>query len=102
MSSNNQPKAYLFDLDGTLVDSFRAIQSSVNHVRESHGLTPLPLDAVRAAVGRGLRKLMELTISVGDLNANCELFESHHPGVVAEGTDVLPRVRETIAELHRR
>jgi len=102
MSLPGRAKAYLFDLDGTLVDSFRAIQSSVNHVRAHHGLTPLPIDVVRAAVGRGLRKLMELTIPVGDLDDNCRMFESHHPSVVAEGTDVLPNVRETLEELHSR
>lgn len=102
MNLDHKPKAYLFDLDGTLIDSFRAIQLSVNHVRRHHGLTGLPLNDVRACVGRGLRKLMELTIPVGVLDANCALFTDHHPGVIAEGTDVLPDVRETLAELHRR
>ena len=97
---SERPAAYLFDLDGTLVDSFRAIQASVNHVRGRHSLTPLPLDAVRAAVGRGLRILMELTIPVGDLDANCGIFEHHHPGVIAEGTDVFPGVVETLQSLH--
>lgn len=100
MDSERRPIAYLFDLDGTLVDSFRAIQMSVNHVRQVHKLTPLPMDAVRAAVGRGLRKLMELTIPVGDLDKNCALFTAHHPGVIAPGTDVLPGVRETLEGLH--
>jgi len=96
----HRPAAYLFDLDGTLVDGFRAIQASVNHVRLHRGLTPLPLDAVRAAVGRGLRKLMELTIPVGDVEANCAIFETHHPGVIAAGTDVLPGVFDTLNVLH--
>jgi len=102
MNLERPPKAYLFDLDGTLVDSFRAIELSVNHVRQFHNLTPLPMDAVRAAVGRGLQKLMELTIPVGDLDANCSLFTAHHPGVIAVGTDVLPGVRETLAALQGR
>jgi len=102
MTPNPSPSAYIFDLDGTLVDSFRAIQASVNYVRKHHGLTPLPLGVVQAAVGRGLRKLMELTIPVGDVEANSALFQDHHPSFVAEGTDLLPGVRETIAELHAR
>jgi 2-phosphoglycolate phosphatase len=94
-----RPAAVLFDLDGTLVDSFRAIQWSVNHVRERRDLTPLPLEAVRASVGRGLRKLMELTIPVGDLDENCRIFEAHHPAIVAEGTDVLPGVFDALKAL---
>jgi 2-phosphoglycolate phosphatase len=102
MTPRHSPTAYLFDLDGTLVDSFRAIQASVNHVRDHLGLTPLPLNDVRAAVGRGLRKLMELTIPVGTPESNYAIFQEHHPSVIAEGTDLLPGVRETLAELHRR
>jgi phosphoglycolate phosphatase len=103
MTTNHRtPNAYLFDLDGTLVDSFRALQTSVNFVRENHGLTSLPLDGVRAAVGRGLKHLMNLTIPVGNLDANCRLFLEHHPSVICEGTDLLPGVRETLTDLHRR
>src|SRR3990172_9439985 len=30
-------RALVFDLDGTLVDSYRAIAASLNHVRGAHG-----------------------------------------------------------------
>jgi phosphoglycolate phosphatase len=45
---------------------------------------------------------MEATVPIGDLDANVARFSAHHPSVIAEGTDVLPGVRDTLAELSRR
>ena len=52
-------RAMLFDFDGTLADSYRAITASVNHVRERHGLSALSVEQVRPNVGRGLPYLLE-------------------------------------------
>ncbi|RME19873.1 MAG: HAD family hydrolase [Deltaproteobacteria bacterium] len=49
----------LFDLDGTLVDSGRDIAESVNITFEKLGLPPLEHDRVVAAVGDGVRKLVQ-------------------------------------------
>src|SRR5262245_8277793 len=46
-------KAIIFDFDGTLVDSYRAITASINHVRAAHNLSPLSEPEVRRCVGRG-------------------------------------------------
>lgn len=51
-------RAVLFDLDGTLVDSLRDIQNSVNHVLASYGLPALDLETVRSYIGDGLPVLL--------------------------------------------
>lgn len=94
--------AALFDLDGTLVDSFEAIRASVNHVRGRNGLEPLPLADVTRAVGNGLARLMELVCPVGDPAANAAAYLAHHPDAIGPGTTVLPEVRETLLELRAR
>ncbi|WP_281057982.1 HAD hydrolase-like protein [Mesorhizobium sp. M7A.F.Ca.MR.245.00.0.0] len=53
------PKAILFDLDGTLVDSAPDIAAAVNELLASRGLPPLRLDQVTAMIGGGVRKLIE-------------------------------------------
>lgn len=50
---------YLFDLDGTLVDSREDLAHAVNHAREGLGLGSLSLATVSGYVGEGLAKLME-------------------------------------------
>ncbi len=51
--------AILFDLDGTLVDSFTDIAASANHALAAMGLPTQPLDVIRLCVGRGLVVLVE-------------------------------------------
>lgn len=95
-------RAILFDLDGTLVDSFGPIRDSVNYVRAAHGLPPLPLEAVKACVGNGLVRLLELTVPEGELQRDAALFTQHHETVLAAGTRTLPDVRATLAALSDR
>ena len=50
--------AYLFDLDGTLVDSIGDIAACANLVRDSFGLAPLPEAQVFTFIGKGSRHLV--------------------------------------------
>lgn len=52
-------KAFLFDLDGTLVDSAPDLVAALNHVRATNGLAPLPVDQVRHGASRGAPGLLE-------------------------------------------
>lgn len=50
--------AYLFDLDGTLVDSIGDIAECANLVRDSFGLSPLPEAQIFSFIGKGSRHLV--------------------------------------------
>lgn len=51
------PLLFLFDLDGTLIDSRADLAAATNAMRALHGLPPLPLAVVSAYVGDGVRML---------------------------------------------
>jgi 2-phosphoglycolate phosphatase len=53
-----RPRAVLFDLDGTLIDSAPDLAGACNDMREAHGLAPLPFDMLRPMVGSGARGMM--------------------------------------------
>ncbi len=59
MSQSNWPKAILFDLDGTLIDSAPDIAAATNELLRAHGLAELTLDDVRKMIGNGVRTLVE-------------------------------------------
>lgn len=51
------PQLFLFDLDGTLIDSRADLAAAVNRMRARHELPALPVAKVAAYVGDGVRVL---------------------------------------------
>ena len=95
------PRAVLFDLDGTMIDSFTAIAASVNHVRALYELPPLGVAEVTRHVGRGPALLLRDTVGQGDEAANVEAYRTHHPTVYREMTRLLPGAKEALHALKR-
>lgn len=61
-------KTYIFDLDGTLLDTLSDLAAAVNYALRTHGMPEHSIDDVRRFVGNGVRKLMERAISDGAAN----------------------------------
>jgi phosphoglycolate phosphatase len=53
------PRAVVFDLDGTLVDSATDIANALNWAAGKRGLSPFSVDEVKAMIGGGVPKLVE-------------------------------------------
>ena len=52
-----KPQLFLFDLDGTLIDSRADLAAATNRMRAQHRLPALPLEKVASYVGDGIRTL---------------------------------------------
>lgn len=52
------PKAVLFDLDGTLLDSAPDMLAAVNAMRATRGIAPMTLEALRPHVSKGARAMV--------------------------------------------
>ena len=61
-------KTYIFDLDGTLLDTLSDLAAAVNYALRTHGMPEHSIDDVRRFVGNGVRKLMERAIPDGAAN----------------------------------
>ncbi|MBP0615131.1 phosphoglycolate phosphatase [Jiella mangrovi] len=59
MARADWPKAVLFDLDGTLIDSAPDLHAALNQTLESYGEPPFTLEAVTRMIGAGVPKLVE-------------------------------------------
>lgn len=60
MPHSNWPRAVIFDLDGTLIDSVPDLAGALNTLLEAERDRPaLPLDQVRVMIGNGVPKLIE-------------------------------------------
>ena len=95
--------AYLFDLDGTLLDTLDDLTAAVNHVMTSFGLATHTRDEVRGFVGNGIRNLMERSIPQGQSNPCFEdafhLFETYYTAHCNEQTRPFDGMPELLRNL---
>jgi len=75
------PRAVVFDLDGTLIDSIGDIADALNATLATRGLPALPEDQIKQMVGAGVPELVRRGLSAHGVDAD----------------DIEPFVRELVA-----
>jgi len=94
-------RAVLFDLDGTLVDSYAALAEAVNFARREHGLHELSGARIRDFVGDGLDTLLRHAFDVEEVPGSVtDAFESRYDEICCEKSTILSEVEATLATLH--
>ena len=97
---------YIFDLDGTLLDTLQDLAASVNYALRKHGMPEHSIDDVRRFVGNGVRLLMERAIPDGAQNPDFEVtfatFREHYMHHSLDTTRPYPGIPEVLAELKAR
>ena len=94
-------RAVLFDLDGTLVDSYAALAEAVNFARRQHGLHDLSAARIRGFVGDGLEMMLQRAFESDVVPRGArEAFENRYDEICCAESKVLADVEETIAALH--
>lgn len=63
-----QYNTYIFDLDGTLLDTLDDLTAAVNYALRQHGMPEHTREEVRQMVGNGVRLLMVRAVPDGDKN----------------------------------
>ncbi len=64
------PKAVIFDLDGTLIDSAPDIAHALNRATEKQGIAPFGLEQVKEMIGGGVPKLVQRALLARGLPAD--------------------------------
>jgi phosphoglycolate phosphatase len=97
-------KLYLFDLDGTLIDSADDIVEAVNYSLKKLGFQPLPKEEIIKHVGYGARNLMKDVLKVNDedlIDKATKLFREYylsHPVVYTKPYPYIPETLELIKQ----
>ncbi|HEV7238199.1 MAG TPA: HAD-IA family hydrolase [Thermoanaerobaculia bacterium] len=100
MTASLRYRAVLFDLDGTLVDSYAALTDAVNHARRAEGLHDLSSARIRTIVGDGVEKLLQRAFERADIpRSTVDVFESRYDEVCCRESKVLADVEATLAHL---
>lgn len=75
-------QTYIFDLDGTLLDTLGDLAASTNYALRKHGMPEHSIDDIRFFVGNGVRLLMERAVPNGAANPEFEAtfatFKEHY------------------------
>ncbi len=95
-------KLVIFDLDGTLVDAYKAVSESLNHALVALGYDVVDHELVKRRVGCEDRHLVGEFVAQGDIDKVLSIFRQHHPRALKQGTVFLPGARELLVELKSR
>lgn len=99
-------RTYIFDLDGTLLDTLADLAASVNYALHTHGMPARSIDDVRRFVGNGVRLLMERAVPNGAANPQFDdaftTFRQHYMQHSLDTTRPYPGIPESLAALRAR
>lgn len=99
-------ETYVFDLDGTLLETLKDLATSTNYALRTHNMPEHSIEDVRMFVGNGVKKLMERAIPNGLDNPQFEevyaTFRQHYLEHNLDTTKPYDGIPELLAELKAR
>lgn len=97
---------FIFDLDGTLLDTLGDLAAAVNYSLRTHGMPEHSLDDVRRFVGNGVRLLMERAVPDGAENPQFDdalaTFRAYYLEHSLDTTRPYDGIPEVLSELKHR
>ncbi len=97
-----RPDSVLFDLDGTLIDHFKAIHRCHAHAMTQLGLPAPTLAQVRAAVGGGVELAVERLVGPARTAAALAIYRPYWDATMLDDVSLLPGAKELLIQLRQR
>jgi phosphoglycolate phosphatase len=95
-------KLIIFDLDGTLVDAYKAIEASFNFTMKALGYPKKDSLTIRRAVGWGDENLLKPFIKEKDLKKAVSIYREHHKISLLKKSRVFPGVKNLLGYFRNR
>ena len=92
----------IFDLDGTLVDAYKAVAESINYMLKQMGHPPADDETVKRSVGWGIRHLITTFVSEQEADQGLSIYRQHHARALKSGTAFLPGAKELLNRLKKK
>lgn len=97
-----------FDLDGTLLDTFRDLGAAVNHALKLGGFDPVPVDSSKDLIGGGAKIMLAQAVEAqggmpdDDFRQLYKAMLTYYSQHNAVHTEPYPHAREVVGELAAR
>lgn len=95
-------KLFIFDLDGTLADAYRAIERSLNFTRSRVGLSKVSYKEAKQKVGRGDRIFMETFFPPEKIKEALLIYRKHHKQALKIHSRLRPYAKQMLMRLKRK
>lgn len=95
-------KAIIFDLDGTIIDAYRAIESSFNFTMRKLGLPEQRRITIRKAVGWGDEMLLAPFLPAEALVRALRVYRSHHKKSLVAKARLFPAVKNLLEKFSKK
>lgn len=95
-------RLYIFDLDGTLADAYRAIEKSLNFTLDKLRLTKVTYKEAKSKVGKGDRIFMETFFPAQSLEKALKIYRAHHKVALKSYSRLRPHAKELLRRLKRK
>ncbi len=94
------PRAVVFDLDGTLLDSYAAIHECLSLVLAAFGRPPTSPEETRRMVGHGLEALVARAVGEANVPEGVRIFRERYERIGPVSSTLLPGADAVTRRLH--
>jgi len=99
---SKRTRGLIFDLDGTLIDSYDAIYIGLKEVFNHFGISPLPHHQLGEYLGRSLEEILKPFLLPRQIEEAKSVFRTKYRDIYLEKTSVLEGAEAVIEKLFRR
>ena len=92
-------KLYIFDMDGTILNTIDDIAGAINYVLDMHGYPRHTVDEVKSFVGNGLKRALELSLPDGVAGDVLNQLFTELVAYYNEHSNIMTRPYEGIVEV---
>ncbi|MFH1063273.1 MAG: HAD family hydrolase [Candidatus Omnitrophota bacterium] len=95
-------KLFIFDLDGTLVDAYKAISASLNFCRGKFGYDHIDFEVIKSNIGHGDKNFIAEFFPRDQVDKALSMYRTHHKNSLRKYARLKPHAKMTLYNLRRR